>query len=88
MPITICIPKVYSKIKKSYIADVFNDFNLGPIKKIDLVKIKNSQRCFIHYYNFNDSNLSKKVTEYLDNDQDFKVMYNEPWYWKCSLYKN
>lgn len=87
MKLTICIPKVDSRINKKFIFETFNKFNFGFIKKIDLIKVDKSQRCFIHYNNWNNNELSKQILDILEKGQDFKIMYKDPWYWKCSLYR-
>jgi len=87
MKITICIPKINSKINKKFIFETFNKFNLGFIKKIDLIKVNKYQRCFIHYTSWNDHELSRHILDILEKGQDFKIMYRDPWYWKCSLYR-
>ena len=87
MKLTICIPKVDSRIKKKFIFETFNRFNFGFIKKIDLIKVDKSQRCFIHYNNWNNNELSKQILDILEKGLDFKIMYRDPWYWKCSLYR-
>ena len=88
MKLTICIPKVDSRIKKKFIKEVFIKFDFGFIKKIDLIQIDKSQRCFIHYNYWNDNELSKEILDILNNGQDFKIMYHDPWYWKCSAFRS
>ena len=45
--------------------------------------IKKGYRVFIHFKCWNDSVNSLKVRELLSLGQDFKIMYVEPWFWKC-----
>jgi len=88
MKLTICIPKMDSRIKKKFIKDTFNKFEFGFIKKIDLINIDKSQRCFIHYSYWNNKEFSQKILNILNEGKDFKIMYCDPWYWKCSLYRS
>ena len=48
-----------------------------------MIKIKKGYRVFIHFKCWNDSVNSLKVRELLSLGQDFKIMYVEPWFWKC-----
>ena len=80
---SICIPKVDHNITKKFIYTVFNRYNFGEIKKIDMIKINKGYRVFIHFKYWNDSVNSLKVRELLSLGQDFKIMYVEPWFWKC-----
>jgi hypothetical protein len=83
--ICICIPKIKNEINKQYIKDVFYQYNLGPIKKIHVVyaKEKKNKLAFIYFYRLNNSENSTKIKQYLENDLDFKIMYDFPWFWKC-----
>ena len=84
----ICIPYVNNDIHKKQLCDTFNKYNFGRIKRIDLIKINKSQRAFIHYIYWNDNIKTKQALEWLNNGDDIKVMYDEPWYWKCSAFKS
>jgi len=80
---SICIPKVDRNITKRFIHDVFNRHLLGKIKKIDMIPNKRYFRVFIHFDYWYNTEKSLKVKEILANNQDFKIMYVEPWFWKC-----
>ena len=83
MSISICIPKLNRSIKKSFILEIFNYHNFGKIRNIDLILLGKNKRAFIHYSSWNSDEKSLKVKEILDNGQDFKIIYNIPWFWKC-----
>ena len=80
---SICIPKVDRNITKKFIYDVFNRHLLGKIKKIDMIPNKKYFRVFIHFDYWYNTEKSLKVKEILANNLDFKIMYVEPWFWKC-----
>ena len=80
---SICIPKVDRNITKRFIHDVFNRHLLGKIKKIDMIPNKRYFRVFIHFDYWYNTEKSLKVKEILASNLDFKIMYVEPWFWKC-----
>tara|TARA_B110001454_G_scaffold219050_1_gene249524 strand:+ start:2430 stop:2720 length:291 start_codon:yes stop_codon:yes gene_type:complete len=82
--IIICIPKVRRTISKKYIFNIFNKFNFGEIQRIDLVKKYDTQRAFIHYNYWNDNEKISQIKKWLIEGNDIKIIYDEPWYWKCS----
>ena len=83
MSITICIPKMNRNTKKSYIKQIFDSHNFGTIENIDLILLGKNKRAFIHYSSWNNNEKSIKVKNILENGNDFKIMYNMPWFWKC-----
>ena len=86
---SICIPKLEQNINSKFIATILKKHNLGEIKKIDLIPFKKGQRAFIHFNRWYNNEKSIKVKNILLSGKDFKIMYIEPWFWKCTyLYKN
>ena len=81
---TLCLPKIDSNTTKKQICNIFNQYNFGFIKKIDLITISQSKRAFIHYEKWNNSEKNKKIKSYLDDGLDIKIIYDFPWFWKCS----
>ena len=84
----ICIPKVDRNINKNFIYDIFERANFGKIKKIDLINTNYTKRAFIHYESWNTNKRTIKVKNWLIEGKDIKIIYNKPWYWKCSAFKN
>lgn len=92
-PISLCIPRLSLDTKEQFIRQTFNKLNLGQIGKIDLIVKRNEngssyKRAFIHYTNLNNNENVLYIKSRLANDQDIKVVYDNPWYWKVSLNKN
>ena len=81
---TLCLPKIDSNTTKKQISNIFNQYNFGFIKKIDLITISQSKRAFIHYEKWNNNEKNKKIKSYLDDGLDIKIIYEFPWFWKCS----
>jgi hypothetical protein len=81
---TLCLPKIDNNVTKSQLYLIFNKYNFGNIYKIDLININRSKRAFIHYNIWNKNEKNNKVKKYLDDGLDIKVIYEFPWFWKCS----
>jgi 2-hydroxy-3-keto-5-methylthiopentenyl-1-phosphate phosphatase len=90
---SICIPRVSSNITKSYIKNIFEQiFGNNSIERIDLVKKTYSNNkiyhtAFIHFNYWNDSSNVQAIRNRIMNNQSFKIVYSEPWFWKCSISK-
>ena len=83
--VCICIPKVEGDVNKHFIQSTFEQYNIGPIKKINVVysKEKKNKLAFIYFHHLNDSEKSTKIKQYLEKGLDFKIIYDFPWFWKC-----
>ena len=90
---SICIPRVSSNTTKSYIKNIFEQiFGNNSIERIDLVKKTYSNNkiyytAFIHFNYWNDSSNVQAIRNRIMNNQTFKIVYSEPWFWKCSISK-
>jgi len=89
---SLCIPRVICDVNESQIRKIFNDLGLGIIERIDLVtKYSHSgekyNRVFIHFKKWFQESNAKKARERLLNGNEIKVMYEEPWFWKVSAYR-
>jgi hypothetical protein len=90
---SICIPRVSINIKKSYIKNIFEQiFGNNSIERIDLVKKTYSNNklyhtAFIHFNYWNNSSNVQAIRNRIMNNQTFKIVYSEPWFWKCSISK-
>lgn len=94
MPInlpSLCIPRVFTNINEIQIRKIFEDLELGIIDRIDIVQ-KYSQsgekynRVFIHFKRW--FNEQKAVRQRLLAGIDIKIIYDEPWFWKVSAYRD
>jgi hypothetical protein len=83
--ICICIPKIDKNINKNFIQKTFEEYKIGTIKKIHLIlsKEKNNKLCFIYFHKLNNTKNGNIVNNCIQNQEDFKIIYSFPWFWKC-----
>lgn len=88
----LCIPRVHRTINERRIRNIFDELNMGSIERIDIVSKKNDKdnkfnRVFIHYREWNETENAIIARERLLEGKDIKIIYDEPWFWKISAYK-
>jgi hypothetical protein len=95
-PIThpsICIPRTFPTIRgeqtKRAVFNTFKDLRIGHIDRIDTVHKtdKNGERfctVYVHLKWNVDNQLARDTRKKLLDGQDVKVVYDEPWFWKCT----
>ena len=87
---SLCIPRINGNITEKEIRNIIDDLKLGIIRRIDINKTKtNTNKCvFIHFNKWFDYGNAIIARERLLNGKDIKVIYDEPWFWKISAYRN
>lgn len=88
----MCIPRVYSNISESRIRRIFDDLDMGIIDRIDMVSKQSDKgekfnRVFIHFHKWNKTPNACEARERLLNGKEIKIIYDEPWFWKISAYR-
>jgi len=91
-PLVLCIPRVYSNIKEPHIRKIFEDLNIGTLDHVDIVSKQNERkdkfnRVYIHFRCWNNTENASIAKERLLNGKEIKVIYDEPWFWKVSVYR-
>ena len=87
---SICIPRVFSNIDKTCVKDVFEElFGEGCIERIDMIQRRTGnserfQRVFVHFKYWSATLRSQQVRQRLIDGHQLKIVYNGPWFWKCS----
>ena len=91
---SICIPRTFPTIRgeqtKRAVFNTFKDLRIGHIERIDTVHKtdKNGERfctVYIHLKWNVDNQLARDTRQKLLDGQDVKVVYDEPWFWKCTM---
>jgi hypothetical protein len=82
---SLCIPRIDINIKKEYIINRINQFNIGTIKSIREVPLYNQSKYkrIILYFEWDINNKkTKEFDELLEKIGSVKLVYDMPFYWK------
>jgi hypothetical protein len=90
---SLCIPRVFPNIDERRIRKIFESLNMGVISRVDIVrknteKGENFNRVFIHWKYWNNSENANISRDRLLNGKEIKIIYDEPWFWKVSAYRD
>jgi len=88
---TLCIPRVSTSVNRKMVETVFNKTKIGKVAKVDIVTRTNLKtmetynQVFIHFKRWNvDDVRVKAIRDKLMLGGSLKVVYDLPWFWKCS----
>jgi hypothetical protein len=89
---SLCIPRVFANIGEVRIRRTFGDLDLGDIERVDIVskttdKGEKYNRVFVHFRRWSNSANANAARERLLNGKEIKIIYDEPWFWKISAYR-
>ncbi len=87
---SICIPRTLNNVSWREVKDTFERiFGKGTVERVDIVRRRDDDspfcRIFIHmrYWPMADDRVVKIRQKLLDGEE-VKVVYNQPWFWKCA----
>jgi len=87
---SICIPRVFPNIGKDRVIDTFEEvFGPGCVERVDMVKRENAKgekfsRVFVHFKEWPETETGNAVRQRLLKGESIKIVYDDPWFWKCS----
>ena len=89
---SLCIPRVFPNIDERRIRGIIDSLNMGEIGRVDIIRKQTDKgekfnRVFIHWKRWNDSENANKSRERLLNGKEIKIIYDDPWFWKISAYR-
>jgi hypothetical protein len=89
---SLCIPRVFSNWTESRIRGILDQLNMGDIQRIDVIsktteKGEKYNRVFIHFKHWFSNQNADMARERLLNGKEIKIMYDDPWFWKVSAYR-
>ena len=88
---SICIPRVFKNITIPFIVDIFQkQLKFGLIKKVNSVNNtdNNFKKIFIDFEFWYDNESVDSIKQKLIDGIIIKIVYDNPWFWKCALYKS
>ena len=86
---SICIPRVFNNITADRIRGVFAElFGEDGIDRIDMVARTSADgtaywRVFVHFNSY-PGEVGATMCERLEAGEVVKIVYDDPWFWKCS----
>ena len=87
---SLCIPRTFSNITWQKVKEVFEElFGKGSIERVDIVKKTHDNgetfnRVFIHFKKWPMDEANQAIRKRLLEGEEIKIVYDEPWFWKCS----
>ena len=87
---SICIPRTLHNVNWRQVKDAFEQvIGKGTVERVDIVPSKNSEstpfcRIFVHFRYWPNSPEITSIRQRLVNGEVIKVVYDNPWFWKCS----
>ena len=88
---SICIPRVFANITWRVIKDTIEELlGKGCVERVDLVSKTTDDgqpfgRVFIHFRYWPQTESAQEIRQQLLAGGSVKIVYDEPWYWKCSM---
>ena len=82
--LTICIPRVGLSVTSEFIRDVFAKCNIGYIDRVRVIRGDETSKAFVHFRGWFRSARAKDVKEKLIRGEYIYVLYDSPWFWRCS----
>jgi len=86
---SICIPRVFKSTTRKELGDIFEKLNFGAVDRIDMVPKTNERgesyyKVFIHFKVWHNNQMAQATRDKLLAGEEIKIVYNAPWFWKCS----
>ena len=80
---SIVIPRVFKNIGEKRIRAIIYKLNFGFLQRVDIVpkRGKEFNVVFLHFSQWNTSPTANAIRSRLDEGQQVKVVYEDPWYW-------
>ena len=88
---SVCIPRVFANIAKRDVKEVFEQVLgvRGCVERVDLISKTTENgtpygRVFVHFRFWPRTDQANNFREQILSGGTVKLVYDEPWYWKCS----
>ena len=86
---SICIPRVFKNTTRKDLFVVLEKLNIGAVDRIDMVPKTNERsetyyKVFIHFKQWHKNPMAQATRDKLLQGEEIKIVYNTPWFWKCT----
>jgi hypothetical protein len=87
---SICIPRTFPNITWKRVKEVFEQvLDSKCIDRIDMIRRRANdgsefKRVYVHFKYWPNDTQSQEVRQRLLDGNDIKIVYDDPWFWKCS----
>ena len=86
---SICIPRVFRNTTRKDLFTVLEKLNIGAVDRIDMVPKTNERgesyyKVFIHFKQWHKNPMAQATRDKLLAGEEIKIVYNAPWFWKCT----
>ena len=80
---SIVIPRVFKNIGEKRIRAIIYKLNFGFLQRVDIVpkRGKEFNVVFLHFSQWNTTATANAIRSRLDEGQQVKIVYEDPWYW-------
>ena len=86
---SICIPRVFKSTTRRDLFNIIEKLNIGAVDRIDMVPKTNERgechyKVFIHFKQWHKNPMAQATRDKLLAGEEIKIVYNAPWFWKCT----
>jgi len=82
---SLCIPRLFHSITRQQVVRVMSEMQLGEIDYIDLHLGRDYQKAFIFFKAWFTTPFATAIKQRFLDGEELKIIYDDPWFWKCSL---
>ena len=80
---SIYISYLFKNIRRDKVYKVINALQLGEIASIDIHLGVHFHRALIYFKRWYDTEYAQDIKKRFLADEEIKIIYDDPWFWKC-----
>ena len=85
---SLFVPRIFKSVRERKVHNVFAALQLGDIETIDLHLGKDFQRAYIYFKQWYPTPEAEAIKARFLEGEEIKIIYDDPWFWKCKLNLN
>ena len=83
---SVFIPRVFTNITEQRITTIFQQLDIGDVRKVDLITKENNNgtfnMAFVHFEGLYNTDAAETFRQDVENpEKKAKIVYDEPWFW-------